>query len=350
MESQSKITIWRFTDENIGHDQQSLGLIGELANQVETDVYTVSVEKKGVGLMSALRGRYRFDQSLPSPDLIIGAGHRTHIPMLSARANRGGKIIVLMKPSLPLSWFDLSLVPEHDGVKAGRESLHLTQGVLNGMKNSRRHDVSRGVFLIGGPCKHSAWSDEGVCAQVANICRQQPTVQYCLTNSRRTPDSFLQKLRTLSLPNLKIQSYTETPSDWVSKQLTTAHQSWVSADSVSMVYEALTAGSSVGIIDVPLRENSRIANGLKNLVEQNRVIPYRRWAVGNTLRTTQEPLVEARRCAEFVRERWLRHVPQRLSSAVVTTLVTEKLVIERSMTKTSMSKKSVTSPRSVSIR
>ncbi|MBL4867397.1 MAG: mitochondrial fission ELM1 family protein [Pseudomonadales bacterium] len=328
MESQSKITIWRFTDENIGHDQQSIGLVGKLASQVKADIYTVSVQDKGVGLMPALRGQYRFEHSLPSPDLIVGAGHRTHIPMLSARANRGGKIIVLMKPSLPVSWFDLCLVPEHDGVKhPGRECLHLTKGVLNSMAHSGHHDIFRGVFLIGGPCKHSAWSDDGVCEQVVDICRQQPKVRYSLTNSRRTPDGFLQKMRAQSLPNLKIMSFAETSADWVSKQLTTAHQSWVSADSVSMVYEALTAGASVGILDVPLRENSRIANGLAHLVEQNWVVPHRDWAAGESLKRKQEPLAEASRCADLVRERWLSHVAQQPAINVVTALVAKKDVV-----------------------
>jgi len=310
MVSQAKVTIWRFTDGNVGHDQQSSGLVGEVAERVAADIYTISVQEKGSGLMGALRGRYQFQDTLPSPDLIVGAGHRTHIPMLFARAKRGGKIIVLMKPSFPMSWFDLCLVPEHDGVEVkGRDYVQLTQGVLNCMENSRAHDVTRGLFLIGGPCKHSAWSDDDVCRQVSKICSGQPRVQYSLTNSRRTPECFLQKMRAKAPANLKIFSFRETPTDWVSKQLTIAHQAWVSADSVSMVYEALTAGASVGIIDVPLRANSRIATGLTQLVSHKRVIPYSVWFSGENLPANPEPLAESQRCAGMVILRWLNHMP-----------------------------------------
>ena len=68
--------------------------------------------------------------TLPTPDLLLGAGHHTHLSLLAARRIRGGKVVVLMRPSLPPGLFDLCLIPEHDAPPA-RPNVLATRGALN---------------------------------------------------------------------------------------------------------------------------------------------------------------------------------------------------------------------------
>ena len=53
--------------------------------------------------------------------------------MLSAKNTKKGKIVVLMKPSLPISFFDLCLIPKHDRPKT-RKYVIETNGALTPMK------------------------------------------------------------------------------------------------------------------------------------------------------------------------------------------------------------------------
>ena len=47
-------------------------------------------------------GRFLAWRDLPTPDIVLGAGHRTHLSLLAARRVHRGKAVVLMRPSLPL--------------------------------------------------------------------------------------------------------------------------------------------------------------------------------------------------------------------------------------------------------
>jgi mitochondrial fission protein ELM1 len=63
---------------------------------------------------------------------------------------------------------------------------------------------------------------------------------------------------------LTIVPFAATSPDWLPTQLARADQAWVTADSVSMVYEALTAGAAVGVLDVPRPRQAGSAGDLKN--------------------------------------------------------------------------------------
>ena len=170
------IILWRFSDGRAGHDTQSRGLTAALSSLADCRVFEIPTNLRA-GLWAGLLLR-RFDpgQDLPDPDLIIGAGHRTHLPMLRARRARGGRIVVLMRPSLPLSWFDLCLVPAHDRITAG-DNVWLTRGALNSIIRSETKDPRSGVILIGGPSKHYLWDEPELLAQIGRVATRLPAVQ-----------------------------------------------------------------------------------------------------------------------------------------------------------------------------
>ena len=68
-----------------------------------------------------------------------------------------------------------------------------------------------------------------------------------LTTSRRTPPGWLAYLRQHLEPGLlrrlSLHDWRGLEPDWLVQRLPLADSVWVSEDSVSMVYEALTAGA-----------------------------------------------------------------------------------------------------------
>ena len=145
-----QLVVWRFADGVRGHENQSDGLIAALARRTRVSVHTVSTPRNRrieVLWRTLLAVDYR---TLPNPDLLVGTGQATHLPMLAARHRRGGHVVVLMKPSLPVAWFDLLIVPAHDHLQA-RPNLITTRGSLNRIRPAAEKNHHEGLILVGGP-------------------------------------------------------------------------------------------------------------------------------------------------------------------------------------------------------
>lgn len=310
-------TLWVISDGKPGHLNQSLGLCdalqrnarqgddaqsGNSARPLAADcqIITLPALEPMSAISSLVRRRWPLEVS-QTPDLVIGAGHRTHLSVLAAARAFNAFSVLLMKPSLPLSWFDLCVVPQHDQ-PAPRNNVLVTRGVLNRMQPGDA-DAQRGMLLIGGPSKHHGWDNPAMVAQVLNICRQQPAVRWTLTTSRRTPQNFLPLLQEQKQANLDIIPVAETGPGWLAEQLPQAAQCWVSEDSVSMVYEALTAGCATGLLKVPQLGQSRVIAGVQALIDQQQVTHYSQWPAGTQLTSPAQPLREARRCAGELQRR-----------------------------------------------
>jgi len=93
--------------------------------------------------------------------------------MLAARRAHGGRVVVLMKPSLPLRCFDLCIVPEHDNV-APRANVLSTLGPLNVIEPAAQKLERQGLILLGGPSKHHRWSDRKMLDCIESIVRHDP--------------------------------------------------------------------------------------------------------------------------------------------------------------------------------
>jgi mitochondrial fission protein ELM1 len=300
------VTIWRFIDGKPGHENQSAGLVQALAERLPVEVH----ELPAIGPLAAaghwLRGRFPPGEGLPAPDLILGAGHATHLPMLAARRARGGRVVVLMKPSLPVGCFDLCLVPRHDAPLA-RERVLVTEGVLNRVRPGMDKDAGLGLILIGGPSKHHGWDVAPLLAAVGELLARDPQRHWRLTTSRRTPPSLLAALAPLveqGAGRLEVLPCERTGPDWLPEQLACATVAWVTADSVSMVYEALTAGAAVGILPVPEKRPGRVSRGLRQLIGERRVVEFTAWQQQGEY-PTPRPFNEAQRCARWIAEAWL---------------------------------------------
>ena len=296
------VVVWAFTDGKAGHENQTRGLLAALAHHHPVDARWISVPAYASVLSSLMTRRFLPGVGLPPPDLLIGAGHRTHLPLLAARRAHGGRTIVLMKPSLPRAWFDLCVIPEHDGVTGA--NVIITRGALNpvepGKKNARA-----GLILIGGPSRHHGWRENDILSQIETIIAGESDIDWTLTTSRRTPLATTARLRALTFINLTVVPVTETGPGWLSERLASAAQVWVTEDSVSMVYESLTANAATGVLSVPAKRESRIARGIAALSRDGLVTRFADWQRGHKLAPPAAPFNEAERVAAWIGEKWL---------------------------------------------
>lgn len=293
------VVIWRFVDGKAGHDAQSQGLVAALQEQLAVSVFDIPVNRYVSGFWSWLTAGYRPGRGLPAPDLLLGAGHATHWHLLAARRRWGGRIVLLMKPTLPVSWFDLCLVPEHDGLPP-IANVVTTHGVLNPLRAGGEHAADTGLILLGGPSRHFKWRDSDILSQLEQLVRQRPVKRWLLTTSPRTPDSLLQAL--VERPELECTAYSSGDRDWLPGRLAEVGEAWVTEDSVSMIYEALTAGTRVGLLRVKRSQHNRVTAGIDTMVKEGWVgAPGQlRLAAG-----PDRPLNEAQRCADWINEHWL---------------------------------------------
>ena len=300
-QSSNAKVVWFFSDNKPGHVNQTRGLIQALADKIELQSY----ELRPVSFIKALTGwLFKIDffgHNLPAPDLIIGAGHSVHFSMLAAQRARKGKTIVLMKPGFPMSWFDLCIIPEHDGVNEGK-NVFVSKGALNKIVPSQDKAPDFGLLLIGGPSLHYAWDDTSLMERIKTVVEKEADINWELTTSRRTPDSFTEKLARLAYPNLKIVPWQETDADWLPTQLEKAATVWITEDSVSMIYEALTSGAACGLFDMPRKRDSRVVRGIDKLIADAFITSFKVWQKKGKLQKNNMCLNEADRCANWVIE------------------------------------------------
>ena len=300
------LRIWRFTDGRAGHEKQTAGLLqgfrerlpvhaGEDAELAVRDIALVDYADD----WSAL-----WRDPADAPDLLIGAGRRTHLPMARARWHLGSRAIVLMKPSLPSFCYDLALVPEHDSAWSERKVLR-TLGML-GPSEPGTKARDRGVILLGGMNDHFHWQDAEIAEAVANIVQQSPDVHWQISDSPRSAEGLVGAVvaALARAPNARVLRYTDNPPDWLTQALAKASQVWVSADSASMLYEALSSGGHVGVIELTSkRRRNKLLAGIDALRRQRRVGLSSAGALLDQ-GLEPEPLQEHRRCAEWILVRW----------------------------------------------
>ena len=291
------LTLWLIGDGKPGHENQSLGLAEAMQRRVACDIHRILIAGKG-GIVGRIRAALAQSARLPKPDFIIAAGHATHLALFCLARKHRAKSIVLMRPSLPLRCFDFCIAPSHDfPKKPSHKNLILTRGAINRVQACDATKTGK-LILIGGPSKTHGWNAEEMLDMLSKITAGDTTWQ--LTDSRRTPVEFLNQVRK-RLEGIEIFSCQETPPDWLPCKLREANEVWVSEDSVSMIYEALSSGARVGLLPVPrLKSKSRVFGGIEELGEDGYLTPFAAWQKTSQLSPAPEAFNEAERCAEIV--------------------------------------------------
>lgn len=294
------LSIWFIHDTKPGHLHQLEGLEERIAYYCKTTPHWVNVQsRKSLWSLFSLKDQTK---TLP-PDIIIGAGHKTHIAVLAYAYFYKAYSIVLMRPSFPLRLFDAVICPEHDKIKTSKRVLN-TYGVLNKIQPSNNSPKkTSSLMLIGGPSKHYEWEEEILLSQINYICKHNKSTQWLLSNSPRTPSSFFPKLKEMNIQNLNYFHFQDKNFKPLHKLMLESNITWVTPDSVSMLYESLTSQAPTFIFSLPNKNTakpSRVANTLLNLVTRKDVVSFENWQLHRDMKPNKLQLWEADRAAKWL--------------------------------------------------
>ncbi len=259
------------SDGKAGHRSQALGLYQAMQRQSASEVTfeEVLIENLPVWSLVFAFGKKTSVGLQQVPDYIIGVGSHTQLRvLLLGKVFPQTKTVILMKPNFPFAWFDHVVIPEHDGVPE-KGNVILTQGALNPIVNEGRHQENRILIALGGSSKRHQWDEQKVLSAIEQIVEKNRNSEIILTTSRRTPKEFLDHLKAKPYSeSLQIFPVEHTPQGWIFEEMQKAEAVWVTEDSVSMIYEALTAGCKVGVIEGDRLKEDRITRSVSKLDEQ----------------------------------------------------------------------------------
>ncbi len=286
------LMLWILGDGKPGHENQSLGLAEAIGRVVTCDVRRIPAE--------SWRGACRMAAEQPRPDAILAAGHATHRLLWWLARRHRAKSVVLMRPSLPSCLFDFVIAPEHDFKKPPPESGRVlaTRGALNRVVPADGAARDGTWVLLGGPSKHHGWDATAMRGMIREIAERSSGLE--AADSRRTPGGFFDSLEFIETRH----HHAHAKPGWLAGRLASAKDVWVTEDSVSMVYEALTGGARVGILPVPrLSDDARVVKGLDRLADDGWVTRFGDWKTSGQLGDPPGRLAEADRAARWLLER-----------------------------------------------
>lgn len=308
------LRIAAFTDGRPGHFKQTQGVLNALGRLLPVEVNSFEVTHNSLfkdlllllGLLLPWVKYCPYD--LESIDLIIGTGRRTHIYMLLCKKKYSIPIVTCMSPSyIYRIFFDLCFTPEHDNIRIS-ENIFPTVGPPNCSVAGSEHKPMAGLVLIGGTDSNShVWSDEDIYDHVEELVTREKNINWTISSSPRTPESCTRLLTKLSEKNSNCTFFIfeNTERGWIEKEYSTNKYVWVTADSMSMVYEALSAGCNVGLLPIEWKsEKSKFSRSEKLLIENDVVISYSKWRQGQATWKSVSPLNESKRCAKEIVTRW----------------------------------------------
>jgi mitochondrial fission protein ELM1 len=314
MKSETPLKAAVFFDTRPGHIKQTLGILDSLEQL--TEIQTIQIKLPHLSAKSEILKWIKYfiypakncSADLEGCDFIIGTGSRTHIPMLACRKKYHIPVITCMAPTAILrAKFDLCFVPQHDCIQAA-DNIFLTDGPPNRSRSKSLHDPNRGLILIGGKDEKSHhWNDTAIINSVSFLLQQERNLTWTISSSPRTPAETNASLENLAIKfdNAHFIKFSDTVPGWIEKEYDKNKTVWVTADSVSMLFEARSAGCRVGVLPITWkRKNNKFQRCVDDLCTKELVVSFDAWKEGKARWTFSETLNEAQRCAREILKRW----------------------------------------------
>jgi uncharacterized protein len=297
-------TIRVLSDSRPGHANQGAGLAAALSRRTGAAVQMVALPGHPFRWAARFSMAAATGPSNPAPDLLIGVGHRTHLPMTFAARRFDTPSVVIMRPTWPMAFFDLCLVPSHDLPANGAPAnVIATRGALNRIPEDIPTKLPRGVILIGGPSKHFRWEPAPLAGAIQAVVKARDDLAWVIGDSHRTPADFLSRLKALNL-RAELVSHSQTTPEWLPGQLLAAEEVWVTEESISMLHEAVTAGARTGLLPLPLRaRENRPLRAVRALVADGYATRFETWQQAGHCLPPPHRLNETGRCAEIILQR-----------------------------------------------
>jgi uncharacterized protein len=322
-------------DGRLGHEKQTRGIIEALGKQTPLEIQYCKLP--GLTVASDIKSRLAYlksfirlrsnavanKQTSPKVDLLIGTGYHTHFPLLLLKKKTGARVVTCMTPDFPLkAQMDLCCIPRHDCPRIAG-NVYITTGPPGMARAGDEHDPRKGLILVGGVDEKShVWNTTTTLEQIETIIHKHPDEHWTISSSPRTPEETITQLEALAKlePKTSFFRSKDTPPGWIETQYNQNHTAWVTADSISMVYEALSAGCRVGILPVRWeKKGNKFQRSIDDLVRAKWATTYERWRTGESIPTPSAPLNEAARCANEILRRWW---PERLQKSFFEAMTT----------------------------
>ena len=257
-----------FKDSKIGHEKQVHAILDNLALTQD-----LIIEERDISnpvwlelLLYLLKIKPKQDSI---PDIIIGAGSKTTIPMLRYKINSKTKVISVMKPQFFESKFDLIVAPRHD-YKVVPDNVFTYIGSI--AKVNINPDLENiGLIVIGGVNKHFNFDDDYLISQIDFVISLFPNTKWIVFNSRRTPKSFNERIKKSS----SIEKFIDVTTNFepLNNYLPKAKFKFVTPDSVNMIFESLSSSGETYLFDMHSPRENKITK-LIDEVKDNKYVGF----------------------------------------------------------------------------
>jgi mitochondrial fission protein ELM1 len=302
IKQKEEITIWAFKDGKKGHEKQVEALISEISLFKKIDLHQFT----------------SWENHNSVPDIIIGAGNDTHKHMLTAKKEHPkAKTIVLMKPSLrPTQWFDIAIVPDMDTYYLGKpKNVITTKGVLSKYSDLKTKPKT-GLIIIGGKSRHYHFRKNVVKQQIEWLVNDLfKDYQWKITTSPRSPN--------LDIPvhsgNASFFSWKDTPENWLSEEIKQSEITFLTPESVSVLYEGLSTNTKVYVFhhehhtdgQYSTKRNTKVTKNIDKLKDSGQIgyIDSKRYLLSRSIKSADlvhpkinEPLSETKKVVQKLLE------------------------------------------------
>lgn len=322
MSLRNDITCWIVTEGLKGTENQCLG-VAEALN-VSPVIKQIRLKQPWKALSPYLKFEqgWIFEPKLepPWPDLLIASGRKSIAASRFIKNQSNGKTftVQIQDPRIDSSQFDLVAVPAHDPARG--KNVIVTTAAPNRITQSNLFDARKDfpefektqkpkvAVLIGGNSKDYILTRQTVDWMVEALLKQDAF--FMVTLSRRTPEKFAGIIQD-ALKDKGHFVWDGTGVNPYFAMLSYADYVMVSADSVSMISDAATAGKPVYILEMQQR-NARPKHAKPDTERRAKRIElfHQLMAEKGIARTFQgeleppwsyEPLNDAARIAEEIR-------------------------------------------------
>jgi hypothetical protein len=284
--------IWALLGARAGDNDQIIALAKALGLPFETKqlsynrLHLLGPRVLGRSLISLNRSSRELIRAEPPPDLTISAGHRSVPAVQSLRRRSGGRThsIHVGFPRISPARFDLVIatpqyaIPDHPYLlripyaltgAATREPDPDDEALLTRLPKPRR------LLIVGGSTLYWMLDEPALLtaldAMLAKAAKDGGSV--LVTTSPRTPPAITQAIEK-SLDASRAPALLTAPrkSPRYASLLAAADSIWVTADSVSMVSDAIWTGKPVGLIPIARSALGRLVFGIANRLQPGRHI------------------------------------------------------------------------------
>lgn len=268
--------IWVITEDIKGMANQALGLAESiklnLSKKLDLKIVQKIITKKSFfsPYISNVSKEFKDNYKIGNfPKVIISCGRQSIRTALYFKKH--STIIYVQDPKVFNSSFDIIVAPKHDLVKGSNviETLGTVHRINKDVLSKtnfifENYQKPHNVVLIGGPNKHYDFDYNEILKNLSSIKNGSVLV----TCSRRTPNDFLKKLKSIKNINY-VYDFSE-PNTYF-ELLKTADTITVTIESVNMISEACATEASVFLLPLIQKRKNKFNNFQNELLEIKRV-------------------------------------------------------------------------------